>query len=215
MNYKATAGISFDPYNFEFNGSVTASAVRDRISVSEKNDLLMVYVDEELRGLSQALYFDPTGSWAFSLMAYSNLAEGEEFSFHYYDASEDSQYDCHETLLFSQDMIVGNAFEPFLLNLGQAVGIQPFTPGEMITLDIKPNPFTGLLNVSYTVPVQERVRLEVLDMTGRKVHILEERMVDPGTYSLTWNAEAMEDGTYLLRMITGHSTLVQKAILIK
>jgi hypothetical protein len=57
--------------------------------------------------------------------------------------------------------------------------------------------------------------MEVYDLLGKMINVLDGRMLDPGTYSTTWDATRHEEGTYLLKLTTEKSTAVRKIILIR
>ncbi len=66
-----------------------------------------------------------------------------------------------------------------------------------------PNPFNSSTTVSYIVPVSARVRLEVLDLIGRRVAMLVDGAIDAGTYTTIWDATNFCSGVYFVRMETG------------
>jgi hypothetical protein len=69
-----------------------------------------------LRGVIGGIYSEPTESFAFPLMVYSNISEGENITFKYYNAERDRLYPCERTLTFYDDMIEANALNPFELH---------------------------------------------------------------------------------------------------
>ena len=70
----------------------------------------------EVRGVVNGLYFPPTGNYTFNLMLFSNLVSGETVTFKFYHSASDQIFDLNETLDYEADMIVGNAFNTFILN---------------------------------------------------------------------------------------------------
>jgi len=50
-------------------------------------------------------------------MLFSNQAEGEEINFRFYHAQSNQTYCLDEILNFESDMIIGNAFDPFIINI--------------------------------------------------------------------------------------------------
>jgi hypothetical protein len=52
---------------------------------------------------------------------------------------------------------------------------------------IQPNPFRASTQISYSVPVQDRFRLTVYDVTGRTVRTLVDRTLSPGRHTVSWD----------------------------
>jgi hypothetical protein len=63
----------------------------------------------------------------------------------------------------------------------------------------------------------EAVRVEVFDVTGRRVRRLVDGFVTPGTYRVSWTGSdergsRVAAGVYFLRMTSGDYTKVQKVV---
>jgi len=65
-----------------------------------------------------------------------------------------------------------------------------------------PNPVHYGTNVSYVLPAEMHVRLEVYDMQGRHVATLTEGTREAGRHVTSWNAARQPAGTYLMRLYT-------------
>lgn len=63
-----------------------------------------------------------------------------------------------------------------------------------------PNPFSSSTTITYSLRQASRVSIDVFDMLGRKVRTLAAGPQDSGTHTISWNAEALASGTYLVRM---------------
>ncbi len=207
--------IIIDPHQFEFNGTVTVKVYLDGLLAGSENDLVLAYVNDQLRGVASGIYFEPSESYAYPVMVFSNVEQGEKVAFRYYDAENDQLYSCDETLVFEEDMIVANAFESFELNVNTAVGLEGLTGTNGLSLNVYPNPFNDQLYVEYSVSERTKVRVVVYDMLGKVVKILDERTLDPGSYSLKWDADNHADGTYFLKLTTGRSSIMKKITLIR
>ena len=62
-----------------------------------------------------------------------------------------------------------------------------------------PNPFNAATTVSYSLPAAMPVKLAVYDLQGRQVALLADGLNPAGTYRLTWDANAVPTGIYLVR----------------
>jgi len=69
-----------------------------------------------------------------------------------------------------------------------------------------PNPCRDRLDVRFRLPAAERVRLTVLDVSGRRVATLADGMLAAGVHQVTWNARgagAIPPGVYALELHAG------------
>jgi hypothetical protein len=78
-----------------------------------------------------------------------------------------------------------------------------------------PNPFNPSTNVQFTVGTAQYVTLDIYDVLGRSVQSLVNRDLQPGTYTIQWNASGVPSGIYYCRMHAGAYAAVQKMILQK
>gem|GEM_PF-5581062 len=64
-----------------------------------------------------------------------------------------------------------------------------------------PNPFADATTIRYHVPMPSRVYLRIYDLQGRLVHAVVDRGgVAPGTYAVSFQADALPTGPYVYRM---------------
>ena len=78
-----------------------------------------------------------------------------------------------------------------------------------------PNPFNPSTQISYQLPQQSDVRLEVFDMSGRQVAMLVNESVNAGTHTVSFNATNLSSGVYMYRLQAGRTVLTKKLTLIK
>ena len=83
-----------------------------------------------------------------------------------------------------------------------------------------PNPFNPLTNISFSLPKQEHVRLDVYDILGGHVTTLVNEQRMPGNYQVTWggtgeNGVPVASGVYLYKIQAGKYTLTKKMVLLK
>ncbi len=81
-------------------------------------------------------------------------------------------------------------------------------------LAIAPNPAPGETFVGFTLPASGATRVEVLDVTGRRVALLADDARPAGRYELRWSARqsGAEPGMYFVRLATPSGTLVRKLV---
>jgi hypothetical protein len=78
-----------------------------------------------------------------------------------------------------------------------------------------PNPFNRSTRVIFHVPKKEWVKLTVFNIVGQKVATLVEGQFEKGTHHLTWNAERVPGGIYLIRMTAGEEHTAIKVVFSK
>ncbi len=95
-------------------------------------------------------------------------------------------------------------------------------PNTTIINDVKaeayPNPFNGNVTLNVTTAANGPVKIEILNMLGETVALLNNTVLTAGTYSFTWNGSAengsvLADGVYSCKVTTGNS--VQAVMLVK
>gem|GEM_PF-3100533 len=78
-----------------------------------------------------------------------------------------------------------------------------------------PNPFNPSTQITYELPQQSDVLLEVFDMSGRQVATLVNESVNAGTHTVNFNATNLSSGVYMYRLQAGRTVLTKKLTLIK
>jgi hypothetical protein len=83
-----------------------------------------------------------------------------------------------------------------------------------------PNPFNPTTNISFSVPQQEKVKVEVYDVLGRLIGTLVNAELPAGTYTTTWNGKdangaSVATGMYIYRMQAGTFSTVKKMLMVK
>lgn len=207
---------SFNPAEYEYNGTVTAAVNVEGIMTASEQDVLYAYIKNEIRGVSKGQYFDPKGVILYPVMVHSNGSDEEIVEFMYYNALTNKTYPCSETIRFTKDMIIADAIKPFVLNINASLvtGIEVENYEE---LDLKsyPNPFDRLLKIEYKIPVKSHVQLSVYDSSGRLVRILVNQEQVEGNYTITWDGYLNSEGIYFIKLQAGSRQETQKVTLIK
>ncbi len=83
-----------------------------------------------------------------------------------------------------------------------------------------PNPFNPSTTISYYIPESGRVRLEIFDVSGRRVACLVDKTEERGNHSAVWNGAAESGrpaaaGLYIYRLTAGRETLSRKMVLVR
>jgi hypothetical protein len=88
------------------------------------------------------------------------------------------------------------------------------------TLRAAPNPFNPSTTVSFGLPRGEQVRLDVVDVRGRRVRTLVDRWLDAGEHQATWDGRdghgrPVAAGSYLLRLRSASGMTAAKVSLVQ
>jgi hypothetical protein len=78
-----------------------------------------------------------------------------------------------------------------------------------------PNPFNPVTRISYYLPREEFVKLNVYDVTGKLVDRLVSDMQKSGEHIIEWNASGRASGIYFYRIEVGDFVQTRKLILLK
>ena len=103
------------PNDFEFTMTATGVVVIDCVESTDENDIVGAFINGEVRGV-QALNTDIDGRKFAYMIIYENDFSGNEITFKIYDASMDTIFDAQQSLIFSENTIIGNADDPFIFN---------------------------------------------------------------------------------------------------
>lgn len=99
-------------------------------------------------------------------------------------------------------------------NLMGTTGLFRPPPDPKFNLGINyPNPVREYTTIPFSLEKARRIKISIMDLTGRELEVLENRTFMPGSYETTWNPSGMKSGQYLIEMRAGHSVQFRKIIL--
>jgi hypothetical protein len=83
-----------------------------------------------------------------------------------------------------------------------------------------PNPFSQQTTITYALPEQQQHRLEVYDVMGRRIAVLEDGRKSAGVHHVRWNGQSQGDrpvasGVYLVRLKAEQSTQTKKMTVVR
>jgi hypothetical protein len=78
-----------------------------------------------------------------------------------------------------------------------------------------PNPFTNVTNIEFTVEQEEKIRLEVYNITGCLVRSVLDEIMKPGTYTSSFDGSYLNSGLYCCRLSCGKHSCTKRMLLIK
>lgn len=129
---------------------------------------------------------------------------------------------------YSGSGATGTAGAPFTLNftvigspcggapkLGNGLQVFENSGNNTLELNAYPNPFNDQVRIKFSLPVEERVRLEVVAVDGRHIATLYEGITSKdNTYQVTFKAGDNPDGMYFYRLITESGEIHNRKLLL-
>jgi hypothetical protein len=78
-----------------------------------------------------------------------------------------------------------------------------------------PNPFSGRTLLQYQIPEAGQVRMTLYDGLGRRVAVLRDEPMQPGSYDQVVSANALSSGIYFVRLESGGTSVTQKISVVR
>ena len=78
-----------------------------------------------------------------------------------------------------------------------------------------PNPFNASTKIRYRVDKTAFVTLTVFDLNGRQIEALVSKIHPAGNYKLSWSADQMPSGTYLIQLKSDYAQQTRKLLLLR
>ena len=96
-------------------------------------------------------------------------------------------------------------------------------PGFFVLEQNFPNPFNPTTTIQFSIVDPQFTVLKVFDLLGREIATLADRFLQPGQYTVTWDATGFPTGTYLCRLHThsgsdkagAHDVMTRRMMLIR
>jgi hypothetical protein len=105
----------------------------------------------------------------------------------------------------------------FTLHFGQYATSSEETsaPGALTLAPIYPNPARGSVTLQYSLPKPGEARLEVFDLLGRRVALIESGMLTPGIHTARLESGGLSAGSYLVRLTAGAESTAQRLTVVR
>ena len=101
------------------------------------------------------------------------------------------------------------------LNTINLTAVDPVQPQAAVLVEAFPNPFNPVTQIRYHLLENGQVHLDILDVQGRQVINLVDQVQSAGVHTLSWNAQNMAAGIYLVRLETDNKQVIAKLMLLK
>jgi PKD repeat protein len=182
--------------------------------IQDSTDLLNYYIYNNSINLSNTATF----SWDFGDGTSSTL----QYPTHTYSVSgayeicltisdSDSLNNCTNT--YCDTLGAGRASGPMNLTV---VNQSPTGISGLIissSLSNYPNPFNGSTTISYSISSDATIQLNIVDLLGNRIAVIENNRKQQGNYTVLWNSGNVAEGMYLLQMKVDNQTSTRKIII--
>ncbi|MFC2150676.1 T9SS type A sorting domain-containing protein, partial [Calditrichota bacterium] len=90
-----------------------------------------------------------------------------------------------------------------------------YSPQEFGFTSVYPNPFNSRLNLNLLLPTGNEVKLQLFDLGGRSVRLLEDGWYAPGSHFRSYDLNSLTSGSYLVKLSTPELRATRNVILVK
>ncbi len=88
-------------------------------------------------------------------------------------------------------------------------------PYNYVITNVYPNPFNPVVHINFDIPWAGTTQIEILDISGSHIETLHSGFLQSGSHELSWNAESMPSGVYLVSLKSGNKIITEKVVLLK
>ena len=198
-----TDELPVNPWTLEYYGSFTPTSPDD----TEWPPSVYSYIDVSDEGI-----IIPAGASMY--FGYSNPGMGGQIGFNGVETWSwlDEQWDLDSDFNRTAVMQFKGSFA--------VTAVDDETPASVVGLSNHPNPFNPSTTISFDLPRDMTVSLDVVTLTGRRVAQLAQGRRDAGSHQVMWNGtdtlgRAVPSGIYLARLVTTDGVEMSKLVLAK
>jgi hypothetical protein len=117
----------------------------------------------------------------------------------------------------------GNAFRAIIVISWYPTGADGLSPAELSQVCLgggAPNPFTDRTEISFALPIEQHVTIEIYNILGQRVLTLLDGVAPAGGSSVSWDGRdesgnLMPSGVYFSRMVTQGTDDMKKIVLMR
>ena len=173
----------------------------DDISLSNSEDEIIL-LDGSSAIVDEVHY---TSSWVFSI--------GVSMEIHDLDIDNNINTNWYGSSLTYGDGDHGSPGTPYDGSLG--ADYSETLPDHFSLSQPYPNPFYPVTTHQIHNNIGGVLSLQVFNANGRRIQTITDSWIHPGIHEFQWNAQHQPSGIYFIKLSDGHSSHIQKAVLIK
>ena len=124
----------------------------------------------------------------------------------------------HWSYVISHNALGDDIVVPVILTLDMESGSgqnNPGSPTEFGLHSIYPNPFNNITRITFGIEQSSPAFVGIFDLTGRLIETLFEGTAEIGEHSITWDADNIPSGVYLVQLQSGVNAQSKKVVLLK
>ena len=110
---------------------------------------------------------------------------------------------------------VANWSTMLVSNINKLTGSSIEIPNELTISPAFPNPFNPMTTLSFGIPNDGNVSVNVFDVNGRLVSTIQNGFMSAGSYEIEWNGNNQPSGMYLIKLQFNNEIRTEKIMLVK
>ncbi len=149
------------------------------------------------------------------------LSDGVETSIHtsiLYIHSEPEFYGSVDIVVTATDACFASVSDTFSVDVLQAGVIEipkDGIPSKYFLADNYPDPFNSVTTIEYSIPKESDVILTVYNLGGQVVDVLVNQTMEPGYYSVKFDASKLSSGVYFYKIQAGSFSATKKCTIVR
>jgi hypothetical protein len=192
----------------ESNMIVLTSVFVDKDLLTNNQDYSVGVFDEE--GYCRSLGVLQRDLWYFTVVG----AEEDILEFRLYDNGTGQIETSFESFIYEVNGVIGKPDDTFKVNF--KIKDNPIeTADRFIIQQNYPNPFNPQTVISYQIPEDGKVEINIYNARGQLVETLINRHQNAGEYRIEWKADRYSSGIYFYKMSWNNTEEIRKCILLK
>jgi hypothetical protein len=160
------------PNQFSGNMNIIGTGILNGTDITDANDKVYAYIDGQIRGVIESLYFGDLDDNIHFLTIYGNNDDnGKQINVMYYDASTGSLHDVNETFIYEENDLIGLVGSKQSLTLGSLVTSDVNEIESLTTniLNVYPNPAKEETVIELLVSKDQTISITIMDQIGKQV----------------------------------------------
>lgn len=187
------ATVTYKPKLFEADYTVSSwwvaannRSVKTPFIISHKEGIDTVYKNQSINGSK----WNTLGTWSFTGTSSDSIMITNEIE-------GNTTYAVADGMLFEK--IIDTTIENVIAE----------RPTKAELLGNYPNPFNLSTVISFQLPVQAQVQIEIFNVLGQRLVSFSAKNFEAGTHSITWNASTLSSGVYLYKITASYQGIIQ------
>lgn len=82
-------------------------------------------------------------------------------------------------------------------------------------LKVYPNIISHNTQLQYTIPQSQKIRLNLYDISGRKINSIADGVIEPGIYTYDLDSSMLSAGIYFLILEGKEETITEKVLIVR